>query len=68
MLSNSQEKMVKWLNCWMVWLNGWVFVYELSGYTFESSCRSKCYSYVYQILSKVPTKFSIKTKVLHSQL
>ena len=23
---------------WPVWLNGWVFVYELSGYGFESSC------------------------------
>ena len=52
----------------MVWLNGWVFFYELSGCGFESSCRSKSYSYAYQRLSKVPTKFSIKTKVLHSQL
>ena len=23
---------------WPVWLNGWVFVYELSGYGFESHC------------------------------
>ena len=23
---------------WPVWLNGWVFVYELSGWGFESSC------------------------------
>ena len=23
---------------WQVWLNGWVFVYELSGCEFESSC------------------------------
>ena len=23
---------------WTVWLNGWVFVYELSGCGFESSC------------------------------
>ena len=23
---------------WPVWLNGWVFIYELSGYGFESSC------------------------------
>ena len=23
---------------WPIWLNGWVFVYELSGCTFESSC------------------------------
>ena len=23
---------------WLVWLNGWVFVYELSGCGFESSC------------------------------
>ena len=68
MLSNSQEKMIEWLNGWMVWLNNWVFVYELSGYAFEFNCRSKSYSYVYQRLSKVPTKFTIKTKVLHSQL
>ena len=25
-------------NIWPVWLNGWVFVYELSGCGFESSC------------------------------
>ena len=38
---------------WPVWLNGWVFVYELSGCGFESSCShlvswhvipSKCYA------------------------
>ena len=23
---------------WPVWLNGWVFVYKLSGWGFESSC------------------------------
>ena len=23
---------------WPVWVNGWVFVYELSGFTFESCC------------------------------
>ena len=23
---------------WPVWLKGWVFIYELSGYGFESSC------------------------------
>ena len=23
---------------WLVWLNGWVFVYELSGCGFESRC------------------------------
>ena len=23
---------------WQVWVNGWVFVYELSGYEFESGC------------------------------
>ena len=23
---------------WPVWLNGWVFVFELSGFGFESSC------------------------------
>ena len=29
---------------WPVWLNGWVFVYELSGYGFESrSCHIKIY-------------------------
>ena len=26
------------LNHWPVWLNGWVFVYELSGCGFESCC------------------------------
>ena len=27
-----------WTNVWLVWPNGWVFVYELSGCRFESSC------------------------------
>ena len=26
---------------WLVWLNGWVFVYELSGWRFVSSCCPK---------------------------
>ena len=31
--------MAKWLNSWIVkCLNGWMFVYELSGCGFESSC------------------------------
>ena len=26
---------------WPVWINGWVFVYELGGCGFESSCHLK---------------------------
>ena len=31
---------VAWMlrNVWLVWLNCWVFVYELRGFGFESSC------------------------------
>ena len=29
---------IYWSIIWPVWLNGWVFVYELSGCGFESSC------------------------------
>ena len=28
----------KWLCYYHVWLNGWVFIYELSGYGFKSRC------------------------------
>ena len=31
---NSQHSLI----IWPVWLNGWVFVYELSGCGFDSSC------------------------------
>ena len=51
---NHLAKLAKWLSCvaihrtdkysqhssiiWPVWLNGWVFVYKLSGCEFESCC------------------------------
>ena len=43
---------------WPVWLNGWVFVYELSGCGFNSSCshsifevnvRGACKIYVFKV-------------------
>ena len=38
---------------WPVWLNGWVFVYELSGCGFESSC-----SHLKEITLKLQTVFN----------
>ena len=35
---NQLVKLAKWLVKWPVWLNGWVFVYEISGCGFESCC------------------------------
>ena len=36
---NHLAKLAKWLSCVVnTYLNGWVFVYELSGCGFESSC------------------------------
>ena len=34
---------MSWLYYWPVWLNGWLFVYELSGYGFESRC---CHTFI----------------------
>ena len=34
----SQHSSIIYSKSWPVWLNGWVFVYELSGSGFESSC------------------------------
>ena len=31
---------------WPVWLNGWVFVYELSGCGFESRCCHYCVTFI----------------------
>ena len=40
---------------WPVWWNGWVFVYELSGYGFESRC---CYLNVTQNMKAAPATFT----------
>ena len=39
-LVNHGKNNQHWIGCiiWSVWPNGWVFVYELSGCGFESSC------------------------------
>ena len=53
---------------WPVWLNGWVFVYELSGCGFESSCspwRGPLQSFWFRSKTGVYTCNLIKWEVLH---
>ena len=42
---------------WPVWLNGWVFVYELSGCEFESRC-SQLREELNEISPELTTTFS----------
>ena len=44
---------------WPVWLNGWVFVYELSGCGFESSCSLLCLLWPWSTLIYRRSSFSI---------
>ena len=47
---------------WPVWLNGWVFVYELNGCGFESSCSHLKVRYISQHLNN-PSWFHINCRL-----
>ena len=60
---------------WPVWLNGWVFVYELSGCVFESSCshlkiftvknrKSEHHHWIPHIQISLGIKFPLKLTIL----
>ena len=40
---------------WPVWLNGWMFAYELSGYEFESSCSHLNFKFCAYFEQEVPS-------------
>ena len=59
MQSNSPYRQVLSI-IWPVWLNGWVFVYELSGCGFESSCiHIKNFSYMSEKLPILDVLFAV---------
>ena len=43
-------------NIWPVWLNGWVFLYELSGCEFASHCSHLLHLYLYTYIPPVSSK------------
>ena len=53
---------------WPVWLNGWVFVYDLSSCGFESLCSHKSGMYEKQLLSIVPDQVIVFAKIVFVQL
>ena len=44
---------------WPAWTNGWVFVYEISGSGFESSCSHLNFTLSRGIENAVPVDFTV---------
>ena len=51
-----------------VWLNGWVFVYELSGSAFESSCSHLNFRFCACFEQGVPWHLGNYRKWIHSEM
>ena len=52
---------------WSVWLNGWVFVYELGGCGFESRCSHINFRYLVCLEQGVPWHSSNYRVLIHSE-
>ena len=52
---------------WPVWLNGWVFVYELSGCGFESSCSHLNFRFCPCLEQEVPWHSGTYRVRIHSE-
>ena len=52
---------------WLVWLNGWVFVYELSGCGFESSCSHLNFKFCVSFEQGVPWHSGNYRAWIHSE-
>ena len=50
---------------WPVWPNGWVFVYELSGSGFESSCSHKHESLEFRLKKIDETRNYLFVEIKH---
>ena len=59
-------KQLLWKIIWPVWLNGWVFICELSGCGLESSCSHLSMEFL-DIQATIECGFTLKTHMWHDK-